>query len=94
MIVKTPFKVERGFSPNGDNVNDLFELPGIEEIPNSKITVFTRQGIIVYENKDYKSEWDGTDMKGTALPPGTYYYVLELGNGETIKGFVVIEREK
>ncbi|WP_437399299.1 gliding motility-associated C-terminal domain-containing protein [Flagellimonas lutimaris] len=75
------------FSPNGDGVNDYFKIDCLSRYPNNTIQVFNRWGNIVFQTKSYKNDWDGTS-NGRAivqpedqLPEGTYYYVLNLGDG-------------
>ncbi len=75
------------FSPNGDGVNDYFKIDCLSRYPNNTLQVFNRWGNIVFQTKSYKNDWDGTS-NGRAivqpedqLPEGTYYYVLDLGDG-------------
>lgn len=92
VINREPFKVERGFSPDGDGLNDAFVIPGLERYPNSKLQVLTRWGAMIFESEDYHNEWKGLNRQGQELPNGTYYYVLGLNNGTKINGFVVLRR--
>ena len=86
------------FSPNGDNINDMFVIPGIGSYPNNKFSVFNRWGIIVFEQNNYTNSWDGKStvlggIGGDALPVGTYFYVLDLGNGNNpMSGFIYLNR--
>ncbi|MGN7515645.1 MAG: gliding motility-associated C-terminal domain-containing protein [Allomuricauda sp.] len=75
------------FSPNGDGVNDYFKIDCISRYPGNTLQVYNRWGNIVFQTKSYKNDWDGTP-NGRAmvqpedqLPVGTYYYVLDLGDG-------------
>ncbi|WP_293297281.1 gliding motility-associated C-terminal domain-containing protein [Allomuricauda sp.] len=75
------------FSPNGDGVNDYFKIDCIAQYPNNSLQVYNRWGNIVFQTRSYKNDWDGT-TNGRAvvqpedqLPVGTYYYVLDLGDG-------------
>jgi gliding motility-associated-like protein len=69
-----------GISPNGDGINDIWIIPGIEAFSNSLVQIYNRWGELLFSTDDYKSnKWDGT-FKGKALPVGTYYYVINLNS--------------
>lgn len=81
-----------GFSPNGDGINDFFKINGLQKYPDHKLLVFNRWGNKVFEATDYQNNWEGT-WNGKDLPDGTYFYYLELGDGEESRsGFVQINR--
>lgn len=69
------------FSPNGDGVNDRFEILGLERFPKSNIVIVDRWGKVVYQANPYGNDWDGRTLAGVALPEGAYYYALDLGAG-------------
>ncbi len=81
------------FSPNGDGINDnLIFIDSNNEFPNNRLEVFDRYGNSVFEMNSYDSSWDGTGNSGD-LPKGTYFYVLDLGNGtEPQRGWIQIIR--
>ena len=85
--------VPNGFSPNGDGVNDNFEINGLEEYSLVKINVFNRWGNLVYDSDDYKNNWNGKNMSGEDLSDDTYFFTLEIPNKNNIKGYVVIKRK-
>ena len=91
-------KIPEGYSPNADGIHDNFDIIGIEAFPANNLKVFNRWGSLVFESDGYHNEWDGTSnsklLKGTVkLPEGTYYYILDLGDGtELLSGFVYISR--
>ncbi|MFL5762457.1 MAG: gliding motility-associated C-terminal domain-containing protein, partial [Bacteroidia bacterium] len=85
-------EVPNGFSPNGDNLNDVFEIPGLTEYKNVVLNVFNRWGNLVYNSDDYKNNWDGKNNKGGALSDDTYYYTLKLKEDMTLSGYVIIKR--
>jgi gliding motility-associated-like protein len=90
-------KVPEAFSPNGDGVNDWLVITNIDSYPNNTFTVFNRWGNKVYETSPYRNLWDGTSqfgaVYGETLPEGTYYYVLDLGNGsDAFTGFIYLRR--
>ncbi|NOU62088.1 Ig-like domain-containing protein, partial [Marinifilum caeruleilacunae] len=88
--------IPEGFSPNGDGVNDRFVIKGIKDFPNSRLMIFNRWGNKIFEATGYLNDWDGraeSNMKvgSEVIPEGTYYYIIDLGNGsKVIKGFVYI----
>jgi len=91
------FNIPQAFSPNADGVNDLFVIPGIEEYPDNHIVIFNPWGNRVFEQQPYTNQWDGSSQKGgffgNQLPDGTYYYVLDLGNGsDPVKAYVYVSR--
>lgn len=87
--------VFKGISPNGDGKNDLWHIVGIEQFPNNTVQVFNRWGNLVFEQKNYRNDqgWDG-QWNGKDLPDGTYFYVIDLGNGqaEKISGWLQLVR--
>ncbi|SDR72282.1 conserved repeat domain-containing protein/gliding motility-associated C-terminal domain-containing protein [Formosa sp. Hel1_31_208] len=76
-----------GLSPNNDGSNDLFAIECIDEFPGNRLKIFNRLGVQVYESNNYQNEWDGRPNMGVPLssgllPVGTYFYILDLNNGE------------
>ncbi|WP_299223364.1 gliding motility-associated C-terminal domain-containing protein [uncultured Psychroserpens sp.] len=87
VIVNFCLRIPKGFSPNGDGLNDVFDIQCIEEYPNNLIKVYNRLGVQVYESENYKGGWNGKPNMGiptltNTLPTGTYFYILDLNNGE------------
>lgn len=84
-----------GFTPNGDGVNDLWEIPCLNLFTN-RVQVFNRWGLQVFEAVNYDGSWDGTNL-GADVPDGTYYYVIsvdepQLSEPKIYKGTVSIIR--
>jgi len=79
------------FSPNGDGVNDFWELPSVESFSDCILSIFDRSGRRVYEQKGYFNNWDGTS-NGKQLPEGVYYYVMGCPNRPPITGNVLLSR--
>ncbi len=78
------------FTPNNDGINDTWIIQNLADYPNVRVQVFNRYGQTVFESKGYTKPWDGT-MNGKSLPFGTYYYVIEPGNGrKPVTGYVVL----
>lgn len=80
------------FSPNGDGLNDYFEIPEISSYPNTKLTIINREGVVVFSSDNYQNDWDGT-YQGNKLPEATYYYLVEFENFDKVyKGAITILR--
>lgn len=69
------------FTPNGDNMNDIWQIPGIEQFQGAEVRVFNRWGQLVHVNSPYTNDkgWDGT-QNGREVPEGTYYYIISVIN--------------
>ena len=96
---KVDLFIPNAFSPDGDGINDIWEIPGIENAVGYKLIIFNRWGIKVYETNNYKNDWAGTSQtdsfisKDNMLPEGTYFYSIIWGDKtEPSRGFVYIKR--
>ncbi len=82
------------FSPNGDGVNDIWPIRGIENFPANEVKIFNLWGDKIREFKGYNNEnimWDGTNDKGNLVPGGTYYYVISLTGNKSYTGWIHIK---
>jgi gliding motility-associated-like protein len=90
--------IPEAISPNGDGINDVFEIIGLEDYPGNKLTIFNRWGHKVFEAENYQNTWGGYSestltLGNSLLPKGTYFYVLDLGNDEKpVKGYIYLNR--
>jgi len=88
------------FTPNGDGLNDRWEVPKDYLFPDLEIEIYNRWGALVWSAKGDKAAkgWDGRTSNGNELPIGTYYYVVKYnvhtseGNWSPITGSVTIVR--
>ncbi|MGY4537336.1 gliding motility-associated-like protein [Mucilaginibacter sp. UYNi724] len=88
-VLKKPIVVNT-FTPNGDGINDTWGIKYLDTYPGNTVDVYNRQGEKVYSSVGYASPWDGR-YRGTVLPTGTYYYIINPKNGrKTIAGSVTI----
>jgi len=69
-------KVPNVFSPNGDQVNDFFEVT-TDGTTVYEFSVFTRSGARIYHSRSPQISWDGRSLDGKELMEGVYYYVIE-----------------
>ncbi len=87
-ITVTPrVRIPSAFSPNGDGLDDAWEIDRIAEYPGSHVIVFNRWGLKLFETTGYNrgNQWNGT-INGQPAPVGTYYYLITLGNGKSYTG--------
>jgi len=85
-------EIPTSFTPNGDGKNDDWVINNIELYSGNRLQIFNRWGNLLYEQSPYTTPWDGT-FNGNALPAETYYYILDLNNGqEAFTGTVTIIR--
>lgn len=91
-------EVPNAFSPNGDGINDFYEIPNLYKYPNNSIKIFNRWGVEVFQASPYKNDWDGRSRHpatiGEDLPVSTYYYILDLGEPsiQPFNGFIYLKR--
>ncbi len=84
--------IPNAFTPNGDGVNDIWDIQALQGYPQCTVNIFNRYGAMVYSSIGYPKAWDGT-YGGSALPVGTYYYIIDLKNGrKKLAGPVTILR--
>jgi gliding motility-associated-like protein len=81
----------------GEKTNNKWVLNYTKKFPKVQVDIFNRWGSLVYKSPvPYNDEegWDGTPNVGGTLgserlPSGTYYYVIDRGNGDPIEtGFI------
>ncbi len=85
--------IENALSPNGDGVNDVFEIENIEDYPDNELTIYNRWGTKIFSEKNYGNNWDGKSMQNNKLlPVGTYFYVVKLPDTkQPVKGYVYLK---
>jgi len=79
------------FTPNGDGINDTWDIVALNTYPESVTQVFNRYGTVVYKSKGYSIAWDGK-CNNQLVPAGTYYYIIDLKNGNVFSGWVLVMR--
>jgi gliding motility-associated-like protein len=89
VVVNNYCSIQKGISINNDGFNDVFELSNLGV---KYVQIFNRYGMKVYSKSNYTNEWDGKSDDGEELPDGTYYYVIDRNNGESITGWIYINR--
>ena len=82
------------FSPDGDGINELWNITRIALYPEAEVIVMNRWGEMVWKSeKGYPEPWDGRASNGKVLPMDSYHYAIDLHNGEKpIVGHISIVR--
>ncbi len=81
------------FSPNGDGINDVWNIIGKDAWPDLEVTIYDRWGQLVWKSgTGYPVPWDGK-RDGDDMPVDSYHYYIELHDGtKPIIGNVTIVR--
>jgi gliding motility-associated-like protein len=92
----TPYN---GMSPNGDGLNDYFNIENIQFIePNNRVSIFNRWGDMVFEMEGYNPDvaekrFEGKQNNGTVLSSGVYFYKVEFPSGrKELTGYLTIKK--
>ena len=90
--------VHPAVSPNGDGINDVLYIEGINEHPDNRVTIINRNGVRVYEINGYDNTnkfFDGrSNFTGAKQQAGTYFYLVEYvvnGVGRHLTGYFVLK---
>ena len=85
--------VDEFFSPNGDGINDHWNIINIERFSNNQLWIYTRSGKLILSQSPYRNDWMGT-YQGESLPEGNYYYQLDIEGDKTIdaQGWIYLSR--
>jgi gliding motility-associated-like protein len=68
-------------SPNGDLINDYWEIERKELYPNMEVKIFNRRGRLIWKSdRGYGRPWDGKG-DGKDLPIDSYHYIIDLHDG-------------
>jgi gliding motility-associated-like protein len=78
ILVMPDLFIPNVFSPNGDGVNDVFQVQYSGNQPFN-LMIFDRWGVQVFEGNNKTLGWDGRDAKGHLVADGVYFYHLKIG---------------
>jgi len=89
-VLPTSIYVFNAVTPNSDGKHDFLEIANIEAYPDNIVKVYNRYGEEVYSGLGYNNtsiRFEGNSSGGSLLPAGTYFYVINPGEGEeTVSG--------
>jgi gliding motility-associated-like protein len=84
--------VPNTFTPNGDGINDTWNLPALIAYPNCTVNIYDRYGQKVFHSIGYAISWDG-QYNNKKVPTGVYYYIIDRKNNtEAVSGSLTVLR--
>lgn len=92
----TPVNIPDAISPNGDGLNDVYEI--VKRLPTDiiRFEVYSRNQVLVYQNLNYDNTFNGVGnvggFLGNELPDGIYYYLISANGAKGIPGYLIINR--
>lgn len=81
ITVEGGLEIPTAFTPNNDGFNDTWEIKNLDSYSAYKVSVYNGFGNQLYTTTDYQEPWDG-NYEGSALPVGSYYFVIELTDNQ------------
>lgn len=93
--VFSELEIPNVFTPNGDDANDVFNIPS-KGLITLHVEIYNRWGIKLFEWDGINGFWDGKTKSGIA-PAGTYFYVLNYtdndNHSKSAHGFLNLFRD-
>ncbi len=92
----TPVNIPDAISPNGDWLNDVYEV--VKRLPTDivRFEVYSRNQVLVYRSLNYLNTFNGVGniggFLGDDLPDGIYYYLISVNGAKGIPGYLIINR--
>lgn len=83
-VLTSTLVVPNAFSPNHDQINDIFKVKSYQNIVEFHAYIFNRWGQKLYEWTNIDGGWDGT-YRGNDVKQGTYFVLVKAkgADGET-----------
>jgi gliding motility-associated-like protein len=79
-VIVTPYfrlYIPSAFTPNGDGLNDIFEIYG-SAIEKYELNIFDRWGGKMYESVNISQPWEGKVSGAHDAPQGAYVYMIKV----------------
>lgn len=78
-------------SPNGDGINDTWEIANNYLYADYDVSIFSAGGQVIFQSKGYSKSWDGT-YNSSKVPTGVYYYLVQ-NNSSKFTGIITLVNE-
>ena len=85
-----PCKIKVYNGVNLTGVNSTFTIDNIEEFPEATVNIFNRWGVLLFSTKGYHNADNAWPKKGENVIAGTYFYVIDTGDGKPLKGWIEV----
>lgn len=73
-VLELSYDLPNIFTPNGDNVNDVFTINAVNAV-SLEMVIVNRWGNVVFESNDVNAAWNGkVNNDGNDCSEGTYFY--------------------
>ena len=91
VINESTLYIPNSFTPNGDGMNDVFEIFGKTDCDLFKLYIYNRWGNLIYKTDDILNFWDGK-VNNEFVQEGVYCYLI-VGKNFTKTGSVSVIRQ-
>ena len=91
-LPENEIKVSRLVTPDTFGPESTWQVINIENFPNSRVSVYNRNGQLVFQKNAYQNDWNGTYQEtGEYLSAGPYYFIVEVPEiNELKKGWLYL----
>lgn len=80
-------------TPNGDGINDTWDIKLIDQFPESEVSIFDRYGNLIRKYDGAKYTWNGTNSNGQDVRADSYWYIIDFGGDHALqKGHITVIR--
>ncbi|WP_228530238.1 T9SS type B sorting domain-containing protein [Tamlana sp. I1] len=79
------------FTPNGDGINDTWQIKGVTNYSNAIILIYDRHGTFLKQISANSMGWDGT-CKNKNMPSSDYWFTVKLNSTNNFSGHFALKR--
>jgi gliding motility-associated-like protein len=92
IIIEISLDIPKFITPNGDGINDRWEIPYFRINPGARISIYDRNGKKITSYRGEEAGWDGTYL-GKPVNADSYWYVITFeNNSKPLTGYVSVVR--
>ena len=89
VMKELPISVMNLLTLNDDGKNDVWKIYDIDAYGVYEVSIFDRDGTIVFESKNYNNAWNGRTSSGAKVAEGAYFYSIKASELEGVKKGVI-----